>query len=214
MMEILNFINSFVDKGQLVYVHCAGGHGRTGTVAACWLMCRGLAGGYENALSIIEAMRKDDPYLSYRSSPETEVQDLFIKDWESRMENKQQDVFGCENLRKSQENRIQIFENADVFNPVVFHHIEQKAILFGRYAMQHVPFVLGWVVCTIKDCKHSEFTGWGTSPKGVSYFKNGRPHGHCLAWCRTKWHGGYFSHQGNFHSVGKFENGKLVGKNN
>ena len=71
MMEILNFINSFVDKGQLVYVHCAGGHGRTGTVAACWLMCRGLAGGYENALSIIEAMRKDDPYLSCRPSPET-----------------------------------------------------------------------------------------------------------------------------------------------
>ena len=52
----------------------------------------------------------------------------------------------------------------------------------------------------------------GTSPKGVSYFKNGRPHGHCLAWCRTKWHGGYFSHQGNFHSVGKFENGKLLKK--
>ena len=25
MMEILNFINSFVEKGQLVYIHCAGG---------------------------------------------------------------------------------------------------------------------------------------------------------------------------------------------
>ena len=85
MMDILNFINSFIEKGQLVYVHCAGGHGRTGTVAACWLMCRGLADGSDIALNTIVIARQHDEYLADHDSPENENQIQFLKNWENSM---------------------------------------------------------------------------------------------------------------------------------
>jgi hypothetical protein len=36
--EILQHIRSELEAGRLVYVHCWGGKGRTGTVIGCWLI--------------------------------------------------------------------------------------------------------------------------------------------------------------------------------
>jgi hypothetical protein len=53
MRSILKRIRKGVDEGRLVYVHCLGGHGRTGTAAGCWLLDRGIAADGEEALEII-----------------------------------------------------------------------------------------------------------------------------------------------------------------
>ena len=79
MLEILDFINSYVENGKLVYVHCAGGHGRTGTVAGCWGMCRGnMPPVLDIVLKSIKAKRNHDSYLSGYASPETKYKFLFF----------------------------------------------------------------------------------------------------------------------------------------
>ena len=100
-MDILNFINSFVENEELVYIHCAGGHGRTGTVAGCWLMCRGLASGYDSALKIIKHQRHHDEYLSSHDSPENENQRQFLAYWEKSMSHGiGRNPLGCESVRE------------------------------------------------------------------------------------------------------------------
>ena len=37
MTAILDCIDAEIERGNLAYVHCWGGHGRTGTVVGCWL---------------------------------------------------------------------------------------------------------------------------------------------------------------------------------
>jgi len=56
--------------GRRVAVHCAGGLGRTGTVAGCWLRLRGL--GPEEALATLREVRSPD-------CPETEAQRELIR---------------------------------------------------------------------------------------------------------------------------------------
>ena len=43
MVEILDRIDKAIERGGVVYVHCWGGRGRTGTVISCWLVRHGLA---------------------------------------------------------------------------------------------------------------------------------------------------------------------------
>ncbi len=56
--------------GRRVAVHCAGGLGRTGTVAGCWLRLRGL--GPEEALAVLREVRSPD-------CPETEAQRELVR---------------------------------------------------------------------------------------------------------------------------------------
>ena len=56
MRAILDLIESAIDAGAPVYVHCWGGIGRTGTVVCCWLVERGLSG--EQALVEIALLRE------------------------------------------------------------------------------------------------------------------------------------------------------------
>ncbi len=44
MGQILKVLQDAVAKGKLAYVNCRGGHGRTGTVAGCWMVENGLTG--------------------------------------------------------------------------------------------------------------------------------------------------------------------------
>jgi protein-tyrosine phosphatase len=43
--------------GGVVLIHCAEGHGRSATVAACLLLRRGMAGNAEEAMAIVTAAR-------------------------------------------------------------------------------------------------------------------------------------------------------------
>jgi len=47
-----------------VYIHCAQGHGRTGTVAAAVLVEKGLAATPEGAIEMIEMLTRARPKLT------------------------------------------------------------------------------------------------------------------------------------------------------
>jgi protein-tyrosine phosphatase len=79
MTSILNAIDSALDTGHGVYVHCWGGIGRTGTVVGCWLSRHGDQG--PAALESLYARWQHCEKAQIRDSPETEEQRQFVRDW-------------------------------------------------------------------------------------------------------------------------------------
>ncbi len=79
MMRILKQIDFYVKQRKVVYVHCWGGLGRTGTVVGCYLMSNGLADAH-NALYAITKL-KSKSGLADKESPQTTAQREFILDW-------------------------------------------------------------------------------------------------------------------------------------
>ena len=55
MGKILKAIRAELEEGRPVYFHCWGGIGRTGTVAACWLVEQGLSA--DDALGRVQMLR-------------------------------------------------------------------------------------------------------------------------------------------------------------
>lgn len=80
MRTILDRIDRELADGHVVYVHCWGGHGRTGTVVGCWLVRRGS--NPAEALARIRELRREVPDASWMASPETEAQRQFVRQWE------------------------------------------------------------------------------------------------------------------------------------
>jgi hypothetical protein len=78
MGAILRTLAAARERG-LVYLHCWGGHGRTGTAAACWMMRQGLT--LREALRAIKWARCTDPYLRGRPAPQTATQFDFLCAW-------------------------------------------------------------------------------------------------------------------------------------
>ena len=74
MRAILDTIDAALFAGEIVYVHCMGGIGRTGTTVGCWLVRHGQPG--EDALRAIERLRGDGV-----ESPETPEQFAFVRGW-------------------------------------------------------------------------------------------------------------------------------------
>ncbi len=78
MKMILDYVDSCLTQGEILYLHCMGGLGRTGTVVGCFLVRHGLSG--EEALHWLAYLRRDtDNHL--KLSPETEAQRQFILHW-------------------------------------------------------------------------------------------------------------------------------------
>lgn len=78
MMRILDAIDTAVAGGQSVYVHCAGGIGRTGTVVGCYLVRHGMQG--EAALAEIMRLRHAMPNGG-DLSPRREPQRQMVRTW-------------------------------------------------------------------------------------------------------------------------------------
>ncbi|MBK8932657.1 MAG: dual specificity protein phosphatase family protein [Chloroflexi bacterium] len=78
MTKILDTLDTALENGETVYVHCFGGIGRTGTVIGCWLVRHGLTG--EEALANIAAWRANTPD-GHRTSPETNLQRQMVHRW-------------------------------------------------------------------------------------------------------------------------------------
>jgi hypothetical protein len=78
MSDILRAIEDALARRQVVYLHCWGGIGRTGTVVACYLAQHGLDGGA--ALERLALLRQGTPD-SHRRSPETDAQCTFVLAW-------------------------------------------------------------------------------------------------------------------------------------
>ncbi|NQT51397.1 ADP-ribosylglycohydrolase family protein, partial [bacterium] len=79
MAEILDTIDQAIDSGRPLYVHCWGGHGRTGTVVGCWLVRHGMDG--QQALHHIAELRRGHPELRHRPSPEMSAQEGMVRAW-------------------------------------------------------------------------------------------------------------------------------------
>lgn len=54
--EILDYIDSALAGGRVVYVHCWGGRGRTGVVLGCWMVRHGWAAP-EDAIAELNRLR-------------------------------------------------------------------------------------------------------------------------------------------------------------
>jgi hypothetical protein len=80
MREIQQTINTALDAGQAVYVHCRGGIGRTGTVIGCYLVEQEVSGA--EALAEIRRLRRRTTDW-WRKSPETQAQEDFVRSWRS-----------------------------------------------------------------------------------------------------------------------------------
>ena len=78
MVEILDTIRSEIAAGRPIYVHCWGGIGRTGTVAACWLKEEGYT--CEDAFARISELRCGTPD-AWKESPQTDTHRSFVRDW-------------------------------------------------------------------------------------------------------------------------------------
>ena len=78
MRLILSTITAALEAGDVVYVHCWGGVGRTGTVVGCLLREHGLDA--DAALQRIRALRAGTD-RAHRESPETPEQRRFVARW-------------------------------------------------------------------------------------------------------------------------------------
>lgn len=74
MTKILDLIDAELARDEVVYVHCYGGIGRTGTVVGCYLVRHGRTG--DEALTDLERLRGGG-----RRSPETDEQREMVLGW-------------------------------------------------------------------------------------------------------------------------------------
>ena len=79
MVRILNQLDMCIKYDKLVYVHCWGGKGRTGTVVGCYLARHRFAAG-NDVIKKIKELRKDTEDFS-DPSPETREQINMVINW-------------------------------------------------------------------------------------------------------------------------------------
>ncbi|PKL41710.1 MAG: hypothetical protein CVV41_17395 [Candidatus Riflebacteria bacterium HGW-Riflebacteria-1] len=76
MQQIVVRINSLLEAGRRIYLHCRGGIGRTGTTVGCWLRSQGLSG--DAALSELARLFSASNAARFTRSPETDEQRDFV----------------------------------------------------------------------------------------------------------------------------------------
>ena len=80
MRAIQDAITHALDAGEVVYVHCWGGVGRTGTVIGCHLVEHAAHTGQE-ALATLKHLRRATQ-RAHRTSPETSPQRAMVRAWQ------------------------------------------------------------------------------------------------------------------------------------
>ena len=79
MVDILDVIDEALACSEGVYVHCAAGLGRTGTVVGCWLIRHGVDPG--EALEVLAGLRRQDGSTAHFASPQTSEQARMVEGW-------------------------------------------------------------------------------------------------------------------------------------
>ncbi|HIB62796.1 MAG TPA: hypothetical protein EYO51_06610 [Methylococcaceae bacterium] len=81
---ILDLIDQQATKEGVVYIHCRGGVGRTGTIIGCWLTRQGFKGA--NALLQLNKLWLQNPKSAESESPETKQQKDYILSWKENFD--------------------------------------------------------------------------------------------------------------------------------
>ena len=77
MRDVQDSLQRLLAAGTTIYVHCRAGVGRTGTVAGCWLVERGLTA--KDALALLQhKFQAAGQSRSGQLTPETDAQRAFI----------------------------------------------------------------------------------------------------------------------------------------
>lgn len=80
MRLILDTVDSAIQSGSPVYIHCWGGVGRTGTVVGCYFVRHGMSS--KAALERVNTLYQTRPRdFLLHTSPETDEQVEFIRNW-------------------------------------------------------------------------------------------------------------------------------------
>lgn len=79
MVALLDHIDRVMDGDKVLYLHCWGGRGRTGTVVGCYLMRHGMADP-GSVLSEVERLRGEG-FGMLGASPETSEHCRFVLEW-------------------------------------------------------------------------------------------------------------------------------------
>ncbi len=77
--EILDAIDGHIAQDRMVYVHCMGGIGRTGTIIGCWLARHGTPG--RDPLKELDSLWQSCPKSRAWNSPETWEQAEYVLGW-------------------------------------------------------------------------------------------------------------------------------------
>lgn len=78
-IAILDTIDHHISEGKIVYLHCWGGVGRTGTIVGCWLARHGQEG--RASLERLQELWKHCPKSAIRNVPDSEEQKQYILKW-------------------------------------------------------------------------------------------------------------------------------------
>ncbi len=83
MAMILDSIDAEIDgRDSPTLVHCADGHGRSGTVVGCYLARHDIARG-KAALEKLKELRSGDPVLAAHRAPANIVGEKFVLRWKA-----------------------------------------------------------------------------------------------------------------------------------
>ena len=81
MRKILDYLDgAIMERNKTTYVHCRGGIGRTGTCVGCYLVRQGNS-GTEALNELHRLFQSSGRSLESPSSPETDEQMKFVKEW-------------------------------------------------------------------------------------------------------------------------------------
>jgi atypical dual specificity phosphatase len=80
MRATLATIDAALAAGGTVYLHCQAGIGRTGTVAACWLVSQGATAD-ESLAALARKFKANAKSAWVSRTPETEAQREFVRRW-------------------------------------------------------------------------------------------------------------------------------------
>ena len=78
MTGLISMLDAALQAGQVAYVHCWGGIGRTGTLVGCYLVQQGLTG--KQALARLAELRAGLS-SAWRRSPESNEQWQMVLEW-------------------------------------------------------------------------------------------------------------------------------------